>query len=285
MAEEVKRTINVSRTSLETLDVKGENTKMLSLMNVVIKQRDAKQEIKRRDMKHKNKQEVKNEKQEHQQQQPQTQSLVDSVFRPRPEAFKGETPIVAVDCEMVEVDRCSDALARVSIVNYNGQVLYDHYVRPESRITNFRTWVSGVHPHHMKDAKPFKQAKQECHKLLKGKIIVGHALTGDFRVLELDEAFVAKEKVRDTSRYRKYQNDHGQAQSLKVLTEKFLLRKIQSGSHCSVTDARAALALYRISEQEWENQVKQKSYTNVKRIVHQDIGKMAAFFGQKVTKM
>jgi hypothetical protein len=67
---------------------------------------------------------------------------------------------------------------------------------------------------------------------------------------------------------------------LKVLTENFLNRKIQSGSHCSITDARAALALYRISESEWENFVKQKSYTNVKNKVSQDVGKMAMFFGQ-----
>jgi RNA exonuclease 4 len=94
---------------------------------------------------------------------------------------------------------------------------------------------------------------------LKGKIVVGHSLTGDFRVLHLEDGvtdIVNKEKVRDTSKYKKYQNQHGQAQSLKVLTEKYLLRKIQSGSHCSVTDARAALALYRISEHEWENLVK-----------------------------
>ena len=109
---------------------------------------------------------------------------------------------------MVEVDRCSDALARVSIVNYNGQVLYDHYVRPESRITNFRTWVSGVGPHHMHQAKPFKEAKAEVHRILKGKIIIGHSLTGDFRVLEMSET-VSKEKIRDTSKYKKYQSVHG----------------------------------------------------------------------------
>jgi DNA polymerase III alpha subunit (gram-positive type) len=121
-----------------------------------------------------------------------------------------ETPIVAIDCEMVEVDRCADALARVSIVNYNGHVLYDEFVRPENRITNFRTWVSGVGPHHMHKAKPHKQAKDEVHRILKGKIIVGHSLTGDFRVLEMTET-VDKDKVRDTSKYKKYQNAHGQA--------------------------------------------------------------------------
>jgi RNA exonuclease 4 len=96
-------------------------------------------------------------------------------------------------------------------VNYNGHVLYDHYVRPESRISNYRTWVSGIQPHHMKDAKPFREAKAECHKIMKGKIVVGHSLTGDFRVLELDETHIGKEKIRDTSKYKKYQSQHGQA--------------------------------------------------------------------------
>jgi hypothetical protein len=80
---------------------------------------------------------------------------------------------VALDCEMVEVDRFGEGLARysiidmfnndiyyrVSIVNYNGHVLYDHFVKPEGQITNFRTWVSGVTPLHMKNSKPFKVAK------------------------------------------------------------------------------------------------------------------------------
>jgi RNA exonuclease 4 len=165
-------------------------------------------------------------------------------------------------------------------VNYNGQVLYDEYVKPEGRITNFRTWVSGVAPHHMSKAKPFMQAKAEVHKILLNKTIVGHSLTGDFRVLHYEE-IVTKEKVRDTSKYKKFQSNLNQAQSLKNLTELFLNRRIQSGQHCSVTDARAALALYRISEQEWENYIKQKNYTNVKKIVHHDVNKMASFFGAK----
>ena len=35
-------------------------------------------------------------------------------------------------------------LARVSIVNYNGHVLLDQYVRPTMRIVNYLTWVSGI---------------------------------------------------------------------------------------------------------------------------------------------
>jgi len=81
-----------------------------------------------------------------------SESIIDGVFTPGTGAFKGHTPVVGVDCEMVEVDKTDDALARVSIVNYNGVVLYDKYVRPEGRVSDFRTWVSGVTPHHLKEA-------------------------------------------------------------------------------------------------------------------------------------
>jgi len=59
---------------------------------------------------------------------------------------------------MVEVDRNIDGLARVSIVNYNGHVLMDMYVKPEGHITNYRTWVSGITPYNLKGATPFKES-------------------------------------------------------------------------------------------------------------------------------
>ena len=82
---------------------------------------------------------------------------MDSVFNPtQSKSFKGETPIVAIDCEMVEVNRNGDGLARASIVNYNGHVLYDKFIKPEGIITDYRTWVSGVTPASMKNAVPIK---------------------------------------------------------------------------------------------------------------------------------
>lgn len=35
-------------------------------------------------------------------------------------------------------------LARVSIVNYHGAVMLDRFVRPREKVTDYRTWVSGV---------------------------------------------------------------------------------------------------------------------------------------------
>lgn len=70
---------------------------------------------------------------------------------------------VAIDCEMVGTGpqgRLSE-LARCSVVNYEGDVIYDKYVQPELPIVDYRTRWSGITKQHMKNAIPFKAAQAE----------------------------------------------------------------------------------------------------------------------------
>ena len=62
--------------------------------------------------------------------------------------------------------------------------------------------------------------------------------------------------------------------SLKKLSEKHLNKKIQHGSHSSIIDARAALALYRINEKDFENYIKQKNYTDARKKAEHDVTSM-----------
>ena len=39
-------------------------------------------------------------------------SIIENVFNPPYTSFRGETPVVALDCEMVQVESYDDALAR-----------------------------------------------------------------------------------------------------------------------------------------------------------------------------
>lgn len=73
------------------------------------------------------------------------------------------TMVVALDCEMVGTGpggRCSE-LARCSILDYHGNILYDKYVQPCQPVTDYRTRWSGIRRHHLQNATPFTQAREE----------------------------------------------------------------------------------------------------------------------------
>uniref|UniRef100_A0A3Q0SNQ0 Exonuclease domain-containing protein n=1 Tax=Amphilophus citrinellus TaxID=61819 RepID=A0A3Q0SNQ0_AMPCI len=68
----------------------------------------------------------------------------------------GSRSTVAIDCEMVGVgpDGEDSILARVSIVNQFGKCIYDRYVKPTEKVTDYRTAVSGIRPEDIKDGDP-----------------------------------------------------------------------------------------------------------------------------------
>lgn len=160
---------------------------------------------------------------------------------------------VAMDCEFVGVgsEGLQHALARVSLVNYNGQVLLDKYVRPRERIVDYRTAISGVKPEHMKAATEFQVAQLEVANLLANRTVVGHGLVNDFKVLMLSHP---RKMIRDTSKLRKFRSiSCGKTPSLKRLAKEVLGVEIHAGAHDSVDDARVAMLLYRSCKDEWEN--------------------------------
>ncbi|KAM9068712.1 apoptosis-enhancing nuclease isoform X1 [Sarcophilus harrisii] len=165
---------------------------------------------------------------------------------------------VAIDCEMVGTGpggRVSE-LARCSVVSYHGDVLYDKYIRPETPIVDYRTRWSGITRQHMKNAIPFRVAQKEILKLLKGKLVVGHALHNDFQALKY---FHPRRQTRDTLSVPSLINQTGfpvraQSSSLKNLALQLLNKRIQVGrhGHSSVEDATTAMELYRLVEVQWE---------------------------------
>lgn len=173
------------------------------------------------------------------------------------------TTVVALDCEMVGTGpggRCSE-LARCSILDYHGNVVYDKYVKPCQPVTDYRTRWSGIRRHHLHNAMPFAQAREEILSILEGKVVVGHSVYNDFEALDMLHPV---HMVRDTSSTRLLSRLAGfpreRCLSLRILASKLLNRKIQVGrrGHCSVEDAQAALDLYKLVEGEWEQELQDK---------------------------
>lgn len=167
----------------------------------------------------------------------------------------GVTDELAIDCEMVECFRHKSVLARVSIVNLFGHPILDRYVAPPGAVTDYRTRYSGIRPKDLADAPEFEVVQREVMNLIKGRIVVGHAIHNDFAVLKINHPH---ELVRDTSQYYKFLFQ-GKAPSLKKLTESLLGIKIQKGEHDSVQDAQATMKLYVKEREKWnERQMKTK---------------------------
>lgn len=151
---------------------------------------------------------------------------------------------IAVDCEMVGVGSSKEsALARLSIVDFHGRQIYDSYVKPKGRITDWRTSVSGIEPRHIRMARSFDEVQAAAAEILKGRILIGHDLGHDLGALELSHP--AKD-IRDTAKtpqFKKYGN--GRKPALRNLAKQLLNVEIQSGAHSSVEDARVTMELFR----------------------------------------
>ncbi|CAN8017520.1 unnamed protein product [Ixodes persulcatus] len=170
--------------------------------------------------------------------------------------YNKPTRVVAMDCEMVGVgpEGRDSVLARVSLVNAMGHCIYDKFVRTLEEVVDYRTAVSGVRPSDLEKGEDFYKVQKEVSEILNGRILVGHAVHHDLKVLFLSHP---KRRIRDTSAYRPFRNMFGgRTPSLKALSERILGVKVQEGEHSSVQDAQATMRCYTMYRKQWEEDIR-----------------------------
>ncbi|KAJ2928760.1 hypothetical protein H1R20_g8157, partial [Candolleomyces eurysporus] len=145
-------------------------------------------------------------------------------------------------------------LARVSIVDYKGTVIFDRYVLPTMPVTDYRTVTTGIGASHLQppEAWPFQAVQQQVANLLKGKILVGHSIWNDLSVLGIPHPAVA---TRDVALYQPFRNalrSPQQTVGLQTLAWQLLCRRCQDEQINPAENARVALDLYRSDESDWE---------------------------------
>ena len=170
---------------------------------------------------------------------------------------------IALDCEMVGTGpppHLDNILARVSLVNFHGEQIYDSYVLPPPgvEVKDYRTFVSGIRPQHLRAgcARPLTDVQREVDQLLNDRILVGHAVGNDLTALLLSHP---KRDLRDTSRYPKFrERSMGKPPALRLLAKEVLGLEIQSGEHSSIEDARAAMMLFRNEKVGFEEEARKR---------------------------
>ncbi|CAB9505863.1 Interferon-stimulated 20 kDa exonuclease-like 2 [Seminavis robusta] len=179
---------------------------------------------------------------------------------------------LALDCEMVGIgtDGKRSVLARVSIVDWDGNTLLDTFVQVPTRVTDFRTHVSGVTAKDIKSksgAMKEKECREKVANLLKGKVLVGHALKNDLHALLLTHP---KSHIRDTAKFRPFQRLGGskwRPRKLRDLVQENLGLAIQQEgqAHDSIQDAWATMQLFRLVREQWEEDLKEAEQKAGKR--------------------
>uniref|UniRef100_A0A034WGM5 Putative exonuclease GOR-like protein n=1 Tax=Bactrocera dorsalis TaxID=27457 RepID=A0A034WGM5_BACDO len=165
--------------------------------------------------------------------------------QPRSDKSNDEAKVYALDCEMCYTGRGLE-VAKVSLVGYDGQVVYDHFVKPTCEVVDYCTRFSGVTDKDLcemqnKNLKTFAEVQKDLLQLIDADtILIGHSMENDLRVLK-----IVHKKVVDTAHEFPHPLGFPYRHSLKNLTKKYLKRDIQCGNngHDSVEDSRACLEL------------------------------------------
>ncbi|KAL1297657.1 hypothetical protein AAFC00_006212 [Neodothiora populina] len=151
--------------------------------------------------------------------------------------------VLFLDCEMVTTTEDRFALARLSLLSWDGEVVMDELVQPPDPVKDYLTQYSGISKEMLDPVTTTLSDMQQKLKtiLTPRTILAGHSLDSDLRALKISFPFII-----DTTLLYPHPKGAPQKSSLKWLTQKYLSREIQNRGpkgHDSIEDARACLDL------------------------------------------
>ncbi|KAK9448099.1 uncharacterized protein V1518DRAFT_419649 [Limtongia smithiae] len=156
--------------------------------------------------------------------------------------------VYGLDCEMVMTTHGSE-LARMTVVDWESNIVLDELVQPQHAITDYLTQYSGISGSLLKDVHTsLADAQRKILEIVGAQdVLVGHSLENDFRALQLHHG-----RVVDTAVIYDHPRGPPAKPSLKWLAQKFLSREIQKQTvvgHDSAEDARTCVDLLRLKLQ------------------------------------
>lgn len=153
----------------------------------------------------------------------------------------------ALDCEFCQTSS-GKALTRISIINFQNEVVYDQLVKPEEEITDYVTKYSGITEEMLaNETTTLEDVQKKVLSLVSSSdILIGHSLNSDLNVMKLRHP-----NIIDTALLFEHHRGYPYKHALKYLAETHLARTIQNGEkdgtgHSSIEDLRACLDLVKL---------------------------------------
>ncbi|SCO93681.1 exoribonuclease, putative [Plasmodium malariae] len=156
--------------------------------------------------------------------------------------------IFSIDCEMCETTNHQRELTKITVVDAYMNIVYDSYVVPDNKITNYLTLYSGINESTLENVNTkLKDVQEYLKKILNNKsILIGHSLENDLHALKIKHDYVI-----DTSVIYSGSNYYFIKPSLFNLSKKHLnITMKRDNGHNSIDDAKISmfLAIKKISE-------------------------------------
>lgn len=91
----------------------------------------------------------------------------------------------------------NSSIARVVIIDWEGEILFDEYIKQTQAVTDYRTFISGITPEVLSGATySLRDARKKILRILYGKFLIGHALKNDLKALGISHPWWL---IRDVS--------------------------------------------------------------------------------------
>ncbi|CCK72391.1 Rnh70p KNAG_0K00230 [Huiozyma naganishii CBS 8797] len=162
-----------------------------------------------------------------------------------PTGATGESHIYGLDCEMCMAST-GLVVTRVSLVDFQLNVIYDELVKPDIPIIDYLTKYSGITKEMLDPVtRTLSDVQEELLKLVNANdVLVGHSLQSDFNVLHLRHP-----RIVDTAIIFDHKAGPPFRPSLRYLAQEYLHSDIQSAGgngHNPIEDARTAIQLLKL---------------------------------------
>ncbi|SCM13027.1 exoribonuclease, putative [Plasmodium chabaudi adami] len=156
--------------------------------------------------------------------------------------------IFSIDCEMCETSGGQRELTKVTVVDAYMNIVYDSYVMPDNKITNYLTLYSGINENTLKGVNTkLSDVQAELKNIFNNKsILVGHSLENDLHALKIKHDYIIDTSVIYSNNIYNFLKP-----SLFNLSKKHLsITMARENGHNSIDDARISmfLALKKVSD-------------------------------------